>query len=697
MVFRCLPIKISTRLFLCIALVFALAAFILLIAARDELRHQTLAEAEAKAQIIMDHKLAVHHYYHEELRPKLMDLTKPILSDDFFEPYSMSPLYAIRRIGLHFRSISTTKYIDKNCTIGARNPENEANDFERDFINELNRNPGLIKKTQIRFIDGQPYFILLSRGLEMKESCFRCHGSPDKAPLDLISQYGSELGFNRELGKTVSAISIGIPLKETYIAAERFSIRLSGLFLTVFACLFIVQHLLMRRLFFDPLKKIHNKALEIADSDKHLGEAIPHPPGKELADLTYAFNRMSKNLKARVSERESAEDALQKAQALLEARVEERTAELSRAYEKLKLEIDEKIQFQEALIRERDFIESLVNTAQGIILVLDVNGRIVRFNPYLENISGYKLEEVRGKDWFDIFLPPEDRARTRELFLLGLPETQRSRGYINPVQTKSGQVRQIEWYSDGLKSHDGSKIGLLSIGQDITERIRAEEALKRSEMWLRNLYSQLLKAQEEERRKISKEVHDSIGSPLAAIKIGLENTLMQGEKGKMQIESLRALTDLAQHAMRECRRIMADLRPSVLDDYGIVATIKWFCDRFQVVNPDIRIEKKIEVSEDQVPESLRIVLFRIVQEALNNAARHSGAETITISLSRGEQIELSIRDDGCGFDMKSILANREHDRGFGISNMKERTELSGGSFQIVTGVEGTTLYARWSF
>jgi PAS domain S-box-containing protein len=697
MVFGCLPIKISTRLFLSIGFVFVLAAFILLIAARDELRHQTLAEAEAKAQIILDHKLATHKYFHEELKPGLLELTKSIRSDDFFEPAWMSSTYAIRRIGLRFRSISTTKYIDRNCAIDARNPENEAGNSERDFINELNRNPGLIKKTQILLLDGQPYFILLSRGLEMKEPCLQCHGSPDDAPLDLINLYGRDRGFNRELGKTISAISIGIPLKETYVAAKRFSIRLSGLFLTVFACLFIIQHLLMRRLFFDPLKKIHNKALEIADSDKHLGETIPPPPGKELADLTEAFNRMSESLKARVMERESAEDALREAQALLEARVEERTAELSRAYDKLKLEINEKMQFQEALIRERDFVESLVNTAQGIILVLDEKGRIVRYNPYLENISGYKLDDVRGKDWFDIFLPQEERARTRELFMLGLSEAQRSTGYINPIRTRGGQVRQIEWFSDNLRSHDGGRIGLLSIGQDITERIRAEEALRRSEMWLRSLYSQLLKAQEEERRKISKEVHDSIGSPLAAIKIGLENTLMRGEKGKMQLESLRALTDLAQHAMRECRRIMADLRPSVLDDYGIVATIKWFCDRFQVVNPDICIEKKIEVSENQVPESLRIVLFRIVQEALNNAARHSGAETITISLSKGDRIELSVSDNGRGFDMKSILTNREHDRGFGISNMKERTELSGGSFQIVTGMEGTTVYARWSF
>jgi PAS domain S-box-containing protein len=697
MLFGSFPIKISTRLFLSIGFVFTLAVFILLIAARDELRRWTMAEAEAKAQIILDHKLAARKFYHAELKPKLLELARPVLPDDFIESCWMSASYVNRRIDHYFGLISAVRYIDKDCTIDARNPENEADEYERGFIEDLNRDSNVNRKTQIRLFDGQPYFVLLSRGTAVEESCLRCHGSPDAAPVDLTNKYGRERGFSREPGKIVSAVSIGIPLKDSYGTAERFSLRLSGLFFAVFACLFLIQQLLMRRLFFGPMKKIHNKALEIADSDKHLGETIPKPPGKELADLTGAFNRMSESLKARVSERQAAEDALQKAQTLLESRVEERTAELSQAYETLKLEINEKIQFQEALISERDFVESLVNTAQAIILVLDGEGHIVRFNPYLESISGYRLDDVMGRDWFETFLPPEDRTRTREVFLRESPDFQKAKGYISPIRTRGGQVRQIEWYSDDLRSLDGSRIGLLSVGQDITERIRAEDALKRSEKRLRSLYSQLLKGQEEERRKISKEVHDSIGSPLAAIKIGLENTLMRSEKGRMEIESIRALTDLAQHAMRECRRIMSDLRPSVLDDYGIVATIKWFCDRFQTVNPDIRIDKNIEISEDQVPESLRIVLFRIVQEALNNAARHSGAETVTISLSKGEQIELSIHDNGCGFDMNSILATRGHDRGFGISNMKERTELSGGSFQIVTGTEGTTLYARWSF
>ncbi|MHC1729112.1 MAG: PAS domain S-box protein [Syntrophobacteraceae bacterium] len=480
------------------------------------------------------------------------------------------------------------------------------------------------------------------------------------------------------------------------VIAGRGELRLSAVYLCVLASLFLVHHFLMKRLLLGPLRKIHDQALRLAASDEHLGEMIPLPPGGELAEVTDAFNRMSQKLKDRVSSRRAAEEELQRALDLLETRVAQRDSEVSSVYEQCRVEVQEKNRVQDALIQERDFIESLVNTAQAIILVLDGQGRIVRFNPYLEKLSGYKLEEVAGQDWFYIFLPPDCRAKDRGVFSQTMSGRQ-VRGYVSTIRTKGGQERQIEWYNDELTRPDGSRIGLLSVGQDITKRRKAEEELQKSEMRLRNLYSQLLRAQEEERRRISKEVHDSIGSPLAGIKIGLENAFLLDKKGTMEAQSLRALIDLTQHVMRECRRIMTDLRPPVLDDYGIVAAIRWSCERFQMINPGIKIDRQIEVSENDIPASLRIVLFRIVQEALNNAAIHSGAKMITISLFKENQIELRIHDDGCGFNMNSVLSRKAGQGGFGISNMQERVELSGGSFEIETDVEkGTTVCARWS-
>ena len=143
-------------------------------------------------------------------------------------------------------------------------------------------------------------------------------------------------------------------------------------------------------------------------------------------------------------------------------------------------DITEAKQAEEALRREKDFAESMVKTAQTVVLVLDTEGRIVRFNPYLEEISGHRLEEMQGRDWFTTFLPEPGRDRLRALFLRAIADIQ-TRGNVNPIVTKDGRECMIEWYDKTLKNADGEVIGLLSIGQDITERKRAEDELRKSE------------------------------------------------------------------------------------------------------------------------------------------------------------------------------------------------------------------------
>ncbi|UCE60217.1 MAG: PAS domain S-box protein [Phycisphaerales bacterium] len=149
-------------------------------------------------------------------------------------------------------------------------------------------------------------------------------------------------------------------------------------------------------------------------------------------------------------------------------------------------DITERRQAAEALQTERDFAESLIETAQAIVLVLDPQGRIVRFNPHLEELSGYRLEEVKGKDWFDTFLPERDWEPIRSLFARAVGDIQ-TRGNVNPIVTKDGRERDIEWYDKTLKDSDGNVIGVLAIGQDITERRQAEEALRKSEIRLREI------------------------------------------------------------------------------------------------------------------------------------------------------------------------------------------------------------------
>jgi len=139
-------------------------------------------------------------------------------------------------------------------------------------------------------------------------------------------------------------------------------------------------------------------------------------------------------------------------------------------------DITERKQMEEVLLKERDFAESLVNTAQAIILVLDMEGRIVRFNSYMEEISGYSLAEVQDKDWFSTFLPAKDHSRIRAVFQKAKRDIQ-TMGNVNPIVTKDGRERQIEWYDKTLKDADGSTLGVLVVGLDITERKQAEETL----------------------------------------------------------------------------------------------------------------------------------------------------------------------------------------------------------------------------
>jgi len=144
-------------------------------------------------------------------------------------------------------------------------------------------------------------------------------------------------------------------------------------------------------------------------------------------------------------------------------------------------DITERKQAEKVLSKEKDFIESLIDTAQVVILLLDTEGRIVRFNRYMEDLSGYKLEEVQGKDWFSTFLPEQDYDRIRELFRTAVSDIQ-TWGNINPIVAKDGREIIVEWYDKTLKDAAGNTVGLLAIGQDITGRKQVEDALRESKV-----------------------------------------------------------------------------------------------------------------------------------------------------------------------------------------------------------------------
>jgi signal transduction histidine kinase len=227
--------------------------------------------------------------------------------------------------------------------------------------------------------------------------------------------------------------------------------------------------------------------------------------------------------------------------------------------------------------------------------------------------------------------------------------------------------------------------------KDIEERKRAEERLKESEKKLRYLSSELMTAQEKERKRIAGELHDSVAGSLGAIKFSIEKILGQKEQDGQLQGGLRDLLSNVQQTIDETRRIMSDLRPSMLDDLGIVPAINWFCREFQKTYSRISIDRLIDVQENHIPDSLRTPIFRICQEAMNNIAKHSNASLVNLGLQKGnDRIKLTIQDNGQGFDLNHARS------GLGLSTMRERADLSGGSFDLESATgKGTVVRVSW--
>ncbi|MEW6444037.1 MAG: sensor histidine kinase [bacterium] len=214
----------------------------------------------------------------------------------------------------------------------------------------------------------------------------------------------------------------------------------------------------------------------------------------------------------------------------------------------------------------------------------------------------------------------------------------------------------------------------------------------------RHLSGEILLAQDNERKLVAQEIHDRVGQMLVAIKYRVESALLS--LNGTNRESARLVEDLVpliQQAIQETRRLQFFLRPSTLDELGLLKTVDWLCREFQRAHPGIRVEKDVQIAEAEIPEVLKITIFRILQEAMMNAGKHSGTGLIRLALCvRDGHLELEVRDDGHGFDLSREGAARALARGLGISSMLERAQLSGGVLCIESELNrGTSVWVRW--
>ena len=216
---------------------------------------------------------------------------------------------------------------------------------------------------------------------------------------------------------------------------------------------------------------------------------------------------------------------------------------------------------------------------------------------------------------------------------------------------------------------------------------------------LEGLSKQLLNAQESERRRIARELHDSIGQSLGALKMQLEITLSRVNQriNRSLAGDFTTVMSMIQDAIDEVRRMAMAVRPPMLDDLGLVATLSWFCREYQASHPEITIEKSIDIGEEEIPDPLKSTIYRIMQEACNNIAKHSKANRVRVSLGKiGGLLELGIEDDGEGFIVENAVSTKSVPKGFGLTSMRERAELSGGIFSLQSNIgQGTAVQVRW--
>ena len=353
---------------------------------------------------------------------------------------------------------------------------------------------------------------------------------------------------------------------------------------------------------------------------------------------------------------------------------------------------------KEELQKSRALYHDLVETLNDVIWEVNIDGIYTYVSPRVYHMLGYEPEEFLGKMFFE-HMPEEEAQRTYDLFMAQQAATMPLDLIEIKKFHKDGSLKFLQLSGKPFFNANGEALGYRGIFRNVTERKRTNEALQKSESEFRRLSSQLLESFEKERKRIGLELHDGIAQTVSAIKMRIEVALMlfSMEDTPNAIKSLEATIPIVQEAVEEVRRISRNLRPSILDNLGILATISWLCKEFETVNPAIAVEKQVDLIEDDVPEFLKVIIFRILQEAFNNIARHSQASLVRLTLkTRDSRIDLTIDDNGAGFDMEKVLNRRQLETGIGIASMKERSELSKGAFSIESRKEaGTTVRASW--
>lgn len=304
----------------------------------------------------------------------------------------------------------------------------------------------------------------------------------------------------------------------------------------------------------------------------------------------------------------------------------------------------------------------------------------VTWSAELYRLFGLPVQE--GPITFQIFLHlvfPEDQERihreVKEVVAQGRPFNCDYR-----IRRADGSMRTINDRGSIIRNEEGEPIRLVGTAQDVTELRRAEQSLQEYAVRLQALSRRLLEVQEAERRHLARELHDEFGQILATITLHLHAA--RGLAGAAARSRLDECATLLQQAGEHVRSLALELRPSMLDTLGLEASLRWLAENYQQ-RTGLVVQVVGHLSGSQLPPTLAIACFRVVQEALTNVVRHAEARHVWIDLNQSDSVlELGVRDDGAGFEVATTQEQAIQRGRLGLLGMAERVQLFGGSLEI---------------
>jgi two-component system sensor histidine kinase UhpB len=338
---------------------------------------------------------------------------------------------------------------------------------------------------------------------------------------------------------------------------------------------------------------------------------------------------------------------------------------------------------EEALRESEQRYRLLVKSLPGMVYRGYFDGSVEFIDDKVEDLTGYPQKEFdsRRLKWTHLVLP-EDLEDFKQAFMKGLETT---RSFTREYRIR-GKDRQMRWIQDRgqIICNAAGRVEYVSgVFFDITGSKEADEALRESEQRLRFLTSQLLEAQERERKRISMELHDELGQSLTVLKLQIRtlHRRLREDQGELKEDCLEMLEYLDE-VIDNVRRLSRDLSPAVLEDLGLTSALGYLLDgvsKYSKVNCSFQTRDL----NDLIPAEAQINVYRIIQEGLTNISRHAEASEVSLRIREQDQsLSLLLEDNGKGFNLAEVLTRNSTSGGSGLAALEERARMLGGSLQI---------------